>query len=87
MPELRAFTISGVKLWFYTNDHGSPHFHARRDRKWEVKVHFQSPRDNMIEVKWQRRALDLGTIGEITRRSEQHRLELLEEWEEAQGDC
>ena len=40
MAIVRAFEIPGLTLWFWSNDHEPPHFHAKRRGEWEVKVHF-----------------------------------------------
>ena len=52
MATVQAFQVSGLKMWFWSNDHEPPHFHAKRSGEWEVKVSFMLEPDNMIEIKW-----------------------------------
>jgi hypothetical protein len=40
MAVIKAFSIAGMKLWFYSNDHEPPHFHAKRNGEWEMRVKF-----------------------------------------------
>jgi hypothetical protein len=73
-----AFKIPGLKIWFYSNDHEPPHFHVKRRGEWEVKVHFLHAPEEMIETVFGKPSSSL--VKKITRLSEEHRLELLEEW-------
>ncbi len=52
MATVEAFQIEGLKLWFWSNDHEPPLFHAKRAGEWEVKVHFLLEPAEMIEVDW-----------------------------------
>ena len=38
-----------MKLWFYSNDHEPPHFHAKRRGQWEFKVLFLEAAEDMFE--------------------------------------
>lgn len=81
MPVVRAFTISGVKFWFWSADHSPPHFHSKKAGLWEVRVHFLLEPDRMLEL--------IGTATlpgkmrkEICDLAQKHREELLQQWEE-----
>jgi hypothetical protein len=52
MATVRAFSAPGLKLWFYSNDHEPPHFHAKHTGQWEVKVYFLEDADRMFEAQW-----------------------------------
>jgi len=83
MAKLECFTIAGIELWFFSNDHLPPHFHAKRKGRWEVRVYFlQSKTREMFNVVWQNdkevpRA-DMKLLEEMVSK---YRLEILEEWE------
>ena len=80
MGKVDCISLSGLSLWFNSNDHRPPHFHAEKADRWEVTVRFLRAAREMITVEWgngpsgrQRKAL--------VRLAEAHRFELLEEWE------
>jgi hypothetical protein len=82
MAKLECFAIRGVELWFYSNDHSPPHFHAKRKGHWEVGVNFlESSTGRMFRVV----SKGKGVPRDFTRRLEklvgEHRADLLEEWE------
>ena len=52
MARVDCFDIPGLVCWFWSNDHNPPHFHAKRQGEWEVKVNFHSIEDEMIELIW-----------------------------------
>jgi hypothetical protein len=55
MAKLECFTIAGIELWFFPNDHLPPHFHPKRKGQWEVRVYFlQSTTSEMFNVVWLR---------------------------------
>jgi hypothetical protein len=79
MAIVTAFEIPGLKIWFYSNDHEPQHYHVMRPGEWEVKVKFLLDRREMIEVIWgSPRGKDLKPIIKLTN---EHRPELLEQWE------
>lgn len=82
MGKVEAFRIAGLELWFWSNDHAPPHFHAKQTGEWEISASFlESTKRNLAyQVKW----------GSGPNRAEQtliagcvfaHRGELLAEWE------
>lgn len=83
MVRVRALVIDGINLYFPSNNHEPPHFHAqKRDGAWLLKVYIMEPEEHMIEVirppdarihRKDRRAIIEGV--------NQHRLELILEWE------
>lgn len=54
MPKVVAFSLSGIELWFWSNDHAPPHFHACRVDEWEIVVRFMLCAEGRLdfEVKW-----------------------------------
>ena len=81
MATVRAFSFPGLKLWFYSNDHEPPHFHAKRSGEWEVKVHFLQAQEQMIEAAGDGSLPSARTLKKLTRLAEEHRDSLLAEWE------
>ena len=68
-------------MWFNSNDHLPPHFHAEKKDEWEVKVMFMREPPE-LEPCW--RTKPSGPDQKRLRAAaEQHRLELLTEWEQA----
>ena len=82
MATVQPFQIPGLKLWFWSADHEPPHFHAKRAGEWEVKVRFLLEPGEMIEFIWANKRPASSVLRELTRLAEEHRLELLEQWEE-----
>ncbi|XZE19826.1 DUF4160 domain-containing protein [Pirellulaceae bacterium SH449] len=80
---MTAFKIPGLKIWFYSNDHEPPHFHVKRRGEWEVKVHFLLAPEEMIDAVFGQPGS--GFVKQITRLTEEHRMELLEEWQRIHG--
>lgn len=85
MANLTSFSIAGLKLWFYSNDHEPPHFHAKRKGEWELRVKFLEQGEALFEMKWRKSrktrvsAQDRKSLKEMV---EEHRFEILQEWEE-----
>ena len=50
MPKVECFEIPGLTCWFWSNDHNPPHFHAKKNGEWELRVRFLE--DEMFEVVW-----------------------------------
>ena len=84
MATVRAFTLDGLKLWFWSNDHDPPHFHAKRNGEWEVRVKFLHSEDEMIELKWSTGKVANKTIKALCKLAADNRAALLEEWEAVQ---
>lgn len=40
MSKLKCIAVDGLRLWFWSDDHNPPHFHAQRPGEWELKVNF-----------------------------------------------
>ena len=52
MGKVAAFTIPGVRCWFWSNDHDQ-HFHAQYGDDWQVKVNFmEEDEDKLFKVEW-----------------------------------
>lgn len=84
MAKLTCFGIAGMLLWFYSNDHEPPHFHAKRRGEWEYKVNFMLPPGEMFELVWSKKKAQMskGDRQLLAQMVEQHRFEILREWEE-----
>jgi hypothetical protein len=78
-----AFAIAGLDLWFNTNDHRPPHFHAEKPGEWEVRVRFLRDRSEMFETVWTRKrgAPSSSDLKDLAKATEDHRGALLAEWE------
>jgi len=85
MATLKSFAIAGLKLWFYPNDHEPPHFHAKRKGEWELRVSFLEKGEAMFEIKWRKSkktAIPARDRKRLMEMVENHRLEILKEWEQ-----
>ena len=84
MAKLECFTIDGIDLWFYSNDHLPPHFHAKRKGHWEVRVDFlESTTARMFSVVWPKgKGVPRAYTKLIEAMVAAHRADLLREWEE-----
>lgn len=81
MAIVAAFELEALKLWFWSNDHEPPHFHAVRRGEWEVKVHFLLEPAAMIETVWAEKDPLRKSLKALAALAEQHRVELLQQWE------
>jgi hypothetical protein len=78
---LKSFSIVGLKLWFYSNDHEPPHFHAKRKGEWEVKVKFLEDSSQMFEVIWSGKKTQMSKSDRdnLVAMVEKHRSDILDE--------
>ena len=82
MGRVEVFRVAGLSLWFNSQDHLPPHFHAEKSGDWEVRVHFLRARGAMVEVLWARRKPPTNrTLKRLLDLTERYRYELLQEWE------
>jgi Domain of unknown function (DUF4160) len=83
MARLECFKIDGVELWFFSNDHLPPHFHAKRKGQWELRVKFlEFSASEMFEVVWLKgKAVPRADTKLLEKMAMRHRADLLEEWE------
>jgi len=51
MAKVKCFEIEGLFCWFWPMDHEPPHFHAKRNGEWEIRVKFTEQGAAMFEVK------------------------------------
>ena len=85
MGRLETFSVPGCRCWFYSGDHGPPHFHAGAPGEWEVRVFFlQDP--VMYEVKYMLRRIPRGLLTAILEGAQEHRAAVFREWERSQAD-
>jgi hypothetical protein len=80
VPKVDAFSVAGLVLRFYSNDHMPPHFHAEKPDRWEVRVRFRRDPSEMIEVITKNKP-KASELKELKRLAELHRIALLAEWE------
>jgi hypothetical protein len=53
LPVVAAFTIDGLRMWFWSNDHIPMHFHVERPGEWEIAVDIMgSVTELSYTVKW-----------------------------------
>ena len=81
MVTVSAFQIANLKLWFWSNDHEPPHFHAKRSGAWEVKVHFLLDDSEILEIVWSEKPPSRKVLQKLLRLSREHRVALLEQWQ------
>lgn len=84
MGEVSSFAAAGLDLWFNSNDHLPPHFHAEKPGEWEVRVFFLRDRPDMFETKWTTRPgrPRRGELRDLAALAEATRAKLLTEWEQ-----
>ena len=87
MPKVTSFSVNGLELWFNSDDHLPPHFHAEKRGKWEVRVRFMREPEEMIDVVYSESQgrPSRSDLKELRRLAERHRAALLEEWEAKVG--
>jgi hypothetical protein len=82
MATLECFSIPGLKLWFWSNDHNPAHFHAKKEGTWEVRVFFLEASSNMFEAVWGDKAFSAKDRRALEAMVETCRDKILKEWEE-----
>ncbi len=82
MPKVAAFTIDGIRCWFWSADHDPPHFHAERDGEWEVRVEFLELPEQMLTVVWAEKPMSKKHRKRLLALAEIFRDELLEQWQD-----
>ncbi|MBI4704508.1 MAG: DUF4160 domain-containing protein [Deltaproteobacteria bacterium] len=80
MGEVECFALEGLEIWFNSDDHLPPHFHLATT-SWEIRVRFLREADDMIQPCWGRAGPTGAQRRRITKAAEEHRAELLQEWE------
>jgi hypothetical protein len=80
MPKVVCFEIPGLSCWFWSNDHDPPHFHAKKEGEWEIRIKFTEAEDEMFESVW---GDDPGgkVLRKLRKAVRENRQELLAEWE------
>jgi len=79
---VEAFVIDGLVLWFWSDDHGPPHFHVKRAGEWELRVYFLETTAGVLahEMKWGAPPA-AKLLSQIAQEVVDHREALLAEWE------
>jgi hypothetical protein len=80
MPKVECIDIPGLVCWFWSNDHNPPHFHAKREGEWEIKVNFLGGESDMFELEWGK-APKSKVLRLIARAVIANRAALLAEWQ------
>ena len=81
MGRVLVFEIAGLDLWFNSADHRPPHFHAEKPGEWELRIYFLRDKSEMEEKKWGRDPR-IAELKKLLEAAEEHRAELLREWEQ-----
>jgi hypothetical protein len=85
MGKVDAFSIEGLEILFYSNDHLPPHIHIKKTGEWEIKVYLRDTTEDRLAgdlKKWSTSSPNRKTRKKIREQVVNHRSELLEEWEQ-----
>lgn len=85
MGVVECFRVQGCRCWFFTGDHGPPHFHAAAPGDWEVRVFFLFE-PVTYEVKYRTRKIPRSVLRGILAAARDPRARLLAEWERSRGE-
>jgi hypothetical protein len=85
MATVHAFEVDGLKLWFWSDDHEPPHFHAKKTGEWEIKIKFLLRPSKMAEVKWAKKRVSAKLLKNLCKLAAENRAILLREWEQRGG--
>lgn len=87
MARVKAFSVEGLDLRFFSNDHDPPHFHAfHRGGDWEVTVLFnEAPGQMLSRLRPGGARMRASHKRALLDGAENHRAELLIEWESIGG--
>ena len=78
MPKVACFEIPGLSCWFWSNDHDPPHFHAKKEGEWEIRVKFTET--EMFESVWGDEPSGK-VLRQLRKAVRDNRDDLLAEWE------
>lgn len=78
MPKVACFEIPGLSCWFWSNDHDPPHFHAKKEGEWEIRVKFTET--EMFESVWGDEPSGK-VLRQLRKAVRENRDDLLAEWE------
>ena len=83
MGKVDAFQLSGLDLWFNSNDHMPPHFHAEKRGEWQIRAFFLLAGAEMFVVVWSAKKEDpqKRELAALKTLVVQHREALMREWE------
>jgi hypothetical protein len=79
MGRVDAFSLPGCRCFFWSDDHGPPHFHVLKSGDWEVRVFFQEE-PAIVEVQWERDRFPGRIERELLNLVAEHRQALWTEW-------
>jgi len=54
MGRVEAFSVDGLVMWFWSEDHLPPHFHVKKTGEWEITVSILQTTEGALafESKW-----------------------------------
>lgn len=82
MGKVETFTVPGIECFFYSAEQGhQPHFHAKREGEWEIRVYFMTEPPE-YDVKLKVRHIPGNKRRQILDLASKHREALYEEWTE-----
>lgn len=85
MGRVDCIAVDGLELWFNSNDHRPPHFHALRPGEYELRIYFlQCTTVHLAyDVRWTKtRKKASARVRETLRElAVKNRVALLSEWE------
>jgi len=81
VSEVKCIRFKGIKLWFFSNDHNPPHFHAKKRGEWEYRVNFLEAENAMLEIKWGEKEMPKAFRKILVGTVAKYRAPLLMEWE------
>lgn len=57
MGKVACIEVQGLSLWFNSNDHLPPHFHANKTGEWDIRIYFLSCSEDLLDfdIKWGKR--------------------------------
>lgn len=80
MPKVECFELPGLTCWFWSSDHDPPHFHAKDEGEWEIRVKFTEDETEMLELVWGDEPSGK-VLRKLKKAVRQYRDALLTEWE------
>jgi hypothetical protein len=46
--KVEAIAISGLEMWFWSDDHPVPHFHVKKAGEWEIRVNILETQEHQL---------------------------------------
>jgi Domain of unknown function (DUF4160) len=85
LGRVACIAVEGLYLWFNSNDHRPPHFHALKAGEYELRIYFLECTTEHLEyeVKWGKagRLPSSALLKTLRECAVENRVALLSEWE------